>query len=56
MRKKFVWAIILALSAIVAGAKAQRYYLPEDLSFTGSQYVWESRALFELSDPDMWLY
>ena len=56
MRKNFVWAIILALSAIVAGAKAQRYYLPEDLSFTGSQYVWESRALFELSDPDMWLY
>lgn len=56
MRKNFVWAIILALSAIVAEAKAQRYYLPEDLSFTGSQYIWESRALFELSDPDMWLY
>lgn len=56
MRKSFLWAIILALSAIVAGARAQRFYLPEDLSFTGSQYVWESRALFELSDPDMWLY
>ena len=55
-QRSFLWAIILALSAIVAGARAQRFYLPEDLSFTGSQYVWESRALFELSDPDMWLY
>ena len=55
-QRNLLWAIILALSAIVAGARAQRFYLPEDLSFTGSQYVWESRALFELSDPDMWLY
>lgn len=55
-QRSLLWAIILALSAIVAGARAQRFYLPEDLSFTGSQYIWESRALFELSDPDMWLY
>ena len=56
MSKRFLWAIILALSAIFAEVKAQRYYLLEDLSFTGVQYIWKSRALFELSDPDMWLY